>query len=61
MKLRLYEGLKESAKWMGFPLLVILGLFVASLLFLELSRYAMYLPPLLSLLGLIGFIKGFRS
>lgn len=61
MKIKFYAGLREAAKWMGYPMLTILILFLASLVMLAIMPLIKFLPPLLSLLGLIGFVKGYRS
>ncbi len=61
IKLKLYTGLKESAKWIGYPILTLIALFLATSLFMLVSKYIFYFPPLLSLLGIVGFIVGWRS
>lgn len=61
MRIKTYAGLREAAKWMGYPILALAILFLASLLMIAVIPLIKFVPPLLSLLGLIGFIKGFRS
>ena len=60
-KLRIFRGLKLSAKFIGFPILGLLVMFLISVTFLFISAYAYYFPPALTLLGAIGFVLGYRG
>ena len=54
MRIKTYAGLREAAKWMGYPILTLAILFLASLLMIAVIPLIKFVPPLLSLLGLIG-------